>query len=80
MIKWEDLQKIGVTEYREDFSSLNECRLYFKGGGDEDIAQYLYENLPAKYIFLDRLLGDVEIKLKGCGGYNWIVRFNRIED
>lgn len=80
MIKWEELQKIGVTECREDFSNINECRLYFKGGSDEDIAQYLYESLPAKYIFLDRLKGDVQVELTGCGGYKWIIRFSRIED
>lgn len=80
MIKWEELQNIGVSEYREDFSNLYECRLYFKGGSDEDIAHYLLENLPMSMIMFDRLRGDVRVELKGIEGYKLVVRFSRIED
>lgn len=79
MIKWEELQKIGVTECIEDWSNnLKECRLYFKGGSNEDIAQYLYENLPA--ISLVCMKGNLAIELQGHDGYKWIIRFSRIED
>lgn len=78
MTKWEELQKIGVTEYREDFSNLNECRLYFKGGSDEDIAQYLFENLPV--MSLVYMKGNMAIELQGHDGYKWIIRFSRIEE
>lgn len=77
MITWEALQKIGVTSVREEITeSWSPCgkEIFFEGGTDEDIAEFIYQNIPlADYIFMS---GNTEVILKkSCGDFT--AKFSR---